>query len=265
MTMDYGLEGRVALITGAGAGIGLATARALLAERVCVAGADLDPSALDDGTATDRVLTIATDLASPDGPVDAVALTVERFGAIDILVNNVGVAPHREGFLDVADEDWKALFELNFFCAVRATRAALPHMLDHQRGSIVSIASDAGHMPAPFFVDYSVTKGMLRLLSKALANEFSARGVRSNTISPGPTRTTPWETPGEFIDVLATQWGLDREAAIERFLRDVRRMPLARLGEPDDVAAVAVFLASDRARQITGADYVVDGGQLPQV
>jgi NAD(P)-dependent dehydrogenase (short-subunit alcohol dehydrogenase family) len=261
--MNTGLEGRIALITGGGAGIGLASARALLAEGACVSVADLDPSpALADAPA-DRVLALNSDLASADGPASAVAATVERFGAIDILVNNVGVAPHRDGFLAVADEDWKALFELNFFCMVRATRAALPQMLAHGRGSIISISSDSGHMPAPYFVDYGVTKGMIRILSKALAAEFSPQGIRANTISPGPTRTTPWETPGEFIDIMAAQWNVDRETAIERFLRTERRMPLARLGEPEDVAALVVFLASDLARQITGADYVVDGGQIP--
>ena len=260
--MDLGLSGRVALVTGAGAGIGLAVARALIDEGAHVCGADLDPAALGELPAA-ATLALAVDLAAADGPAGAVAATVERFGTIDILVNNVGVAPHREGFLAVADEDWRALFELNFFSMVRATRAALPVMLAQGRGSIVSISSDAGHMPAPFFVDYSLTKGMVRLLSKALANEFSARGVRSNTVSPGPTRTTPWQTPGEFIDRMAASWGVARDAAIERFLREERRMPLARLGEPEDVAALVVFLASDRARQITGADYRVDGGQVP--
>ena len=117
-------------------------------------------------------------------------------------------------------------------------------------------------MPAPYFVDYSVTKGMIRLLSKALANEFAAHGIRSNTVSPGPTRTTPWEC-GEFIDELALEWAIDREAAIERFVRDVRGMPLGRLGAPEDVAAAIVFLASDQARQVTGSDYRIDGGLVP--
>ena len=146
---------------------------------------------------------------------------------------------------------------------VRACRAAIPHMLE-RGGSIVSISSDAGHMPAPFFVDYCVTKAAIRVLSKALATEFADRGIRSNTISPGPTRTAPWERQG-LIDVLAERWGIDREAAIERFIKEERRMPLGRLGDPADVAAVVVFLASDLARQITGSDYRVDGGMIATV
>jgi NAD(P)-dependent dehydrogenase (short-subunit alcohol dehydrogenase family) len=262
--MDLGLEGRAALVTGAGAGIGLATTRALLAEGACVVAADLAPGPAADGAPADRLATLEVDLASAEGPAAAVALTLERFGAIDVLVNNVGIAPHRDGFLAVADADWKELFELNFFSTVRCCRAAIPAMVARGRGSIISLSSDAGHMPGPYFVDYALTKGMIRLLSKALATEFAPHGIRSNTVSPGPTRTTPWET-GEFMDRLAQQWQLEREEAIVRFVRDERRMPLGRLGEADDVAAAIVFLASDRARQITGSDYRVDGGMVATV
>jgi NAD(P)-dependent dehydrogenase (short-subunit alcohol dehydrogenase family) len=260
--MDLGLEGRVALVTGAGSGIGLATTRALLAEGARVVAADLDPSAAVAGAPADRLLTFAIDLATADGPPSAVAAAIGQLGTIDILVNNVGVCPHRDGFLEVDDQAWRELLELNFFSMVRCCRAAIPRMLEQGRGSIVSLSSDAGHMPEPYFVDYAVTKGMIRLLSKALANEFAGRGIRSNTVSPGPTRTAPWES-GEFIDALAAEWEIDREAAIDRFVRDVRGMPLGRLGAPEDVAAAIVFLASERASQITGSDYRVDGGLIP--
>jgi NAD(P)-dependent dehydrogenase (short-subunit alcohol dehydrogenase family) len=262
--MDLGLDGRAALVTGAGSGIGLATAEALLAEGARVVAADLEPSAAVAGAPSDRLAPFTVDLASEDGPASAVAFAIERFGTIDVLINNVGVCPHREGFLDVSDEGWKDLMELNFFSMVRCCRAAIPRMLEQGSGSIVSLSSDAGHMPGPYFVDYAITKGMVRLLSKALANEFAARGIRVNSVSPGPTRTAPWDT-GEFIDVLAAEWGTDREAAIERFIRDVRGMPLGRLGAPGDVAAAIVFLASDRACQITGADYRIDGGLISTI
>jgi len=262
--MDLGLQGHAALVTGAGSGIGLATTRALLAEGASVVAADLAPAAAAQGAPPQRLATIEVDLATADGPAAAVAATIERFGAIDVLVNNVGVAPHRDGFLAVADADWKELFELNFFSMVRCCRAAIPSMRSRGRGSIVSLSSDAGHMPGPYFVDYSLTKGMVRLLSKALATEFAPDGIRSNTVSPGPTRTAPWES-GEFIDALAQQWDVEREEAIVRFVRDERRMPLGRLGEAEDVAAAIVFLVSDRARQITGADYRVDGGMVSTV
>jgi NAD(P)-dependent dehydrogenase (short-subunit alcohol dehydrogenase family) len=258
--MELELSGRCALVTGAGSGIGLATVRALRAEGALVAAADLDPAAAAD----EGVALLEVDLSVEGGPQSAVAFTLEQLGAIDVLVNNVGVCPHRDGFLSVSDGDWRELFELNFFSMVRCCRSAIPAMLERGRGSIISLSSDAGHMPGPFFVDYALTKGMIRLLSKALATEFAARGIRSNSISPGPTRTAPWES-GEFIDEMASQWGVDREAAIERFVRDVRGMPLGRLGAPEDVAALVAFLASDRARQITGADYRIDGGMVSTV
>ena len=262
--MDLGLQGRAALVTGAGSGIGLATTRALLAEGAVVVAADLSPSAAAAGAPAERLATLEVDLATAEGNAAAVAFTLERFGAIDVLVNNVGIAPHRDGFLEVGDADWKELFELNFFSMVRCCRAAIPPMVERGRGSIVSLSSDAGHMPGPYFVDYALTKGMIRLLSKALATEFASQGIRSNTVSPGPTRTAPWER-GEFMDALAERWDVGREEAIVRFVRDERRMPLGRLGEPEDVAAAIVFLASDRAAQITGADYRVDGGMVATV
>ena len=262
--MDLGLDGRVALITGAGSGIGLATARLLRDEGARVLAADLVPAAAIAGDGGGRVEALRVDLATADGPAVAVAAAVERFGRIDILVNNVGIAPHRDGFLAVSDEDWKELMEINFFSMVRSCRAAIPHMLAAGRGAIVSVSSDAGHMPGPYFVDYAMTKGMIRLLSKALANEYAQRGIRSNTVSPGPTRTAPWER-GEFIDTLAAQWHVDRDSAIERFVRDVRGMPLGRLGAPEDVAATIAFLCSDRAAQITGSDYRVDGGLIATI
>ncbi len=100
--------------------------------------ADLEPAAAADGAPAERLAGLSVDLATAEGPAAAVAFTLERFGAIDVLVNNVGVAPHRDGFLAVADADWKELFELNFFSMVRCCRAAIPAMIERGRGSIVS-------------------------------------------------------------------------------------------------------------------------------
>lgn len=259
--MNTGLEGTVAVVTGAGSGIGLAVTRALLAEGGRVLAADLDPGPALEDAAPDRVHGVATDLSKPGGPEAAVQEAVSRFGSVGVLVNNVGVAPFREGFLAVSDEDWLRLIELNFFAMVRSCRAAIPHMRAAGKGSIVNLASDVARVPPPFFVDYSVTKGAILTLSRVLANEFAQDGVRSNCVSPGPTRTAPWRDSPHW-DEVAAQQGTTREDAIRQFIRD-RGMPLGRLGEPEDVAAVVVFLASDLARQITGADYRVDGGLVP--
>jgi NAD(P)-dependent dehydrogenase (short-subunit alcohol dehydrogenase family) len=260
--METGLGDKVAVVTGAGSGIGLATTRALVAEGAYVVAADIAPDA---AASLERVLPIAVDLATADGPEAAVEAAVAEYDRIDVLVNNVGIAPLRDGFLSVDDTDWHALIELNFMSMVRTSRAAIRHMLDSGGGVIVSVASDSGHSPPPFMVDYAVTKNAIRVLSKALATEFARDGIRSNSVSPGPTRTPPWTDGDGVIDALAAEWGLDRETATERFVNEERRIPLGRLGEPEDVAAAIVFLASDRARQITGSDFRVDGGCIPTV
>lgn len=259
--METGLGGRRAVVTGGGAGIGRAIVRALCAEGVRVLVADLDPEPAVQESGGEAVGCVV-DLGVAGGPERAVEQAEARWGGIDILVNNVGVAFHREGFLDVGDDDWHALLNINFMSVVRACRATLPGMRDRGGGAIISIASDAGHVPGPFFVDYSVTKIAIRMLAKAIATEFAADGIRSNTVSPGPTRTAVWER-GPFVEALAAQTGGDIRAGIDRFVREVRGMPMGRLGEPEDVAAAVVYLASDAARQVTGADLRVDGGQIP--
>jgi NAD(P)-dependent dehydrogenase (short-subunit alcohol dehydrogenase family) len=260
--MDMGLSGRSVVVTGGGAGIGLGIVAAFAAEGARVVAADLDPAAAvaaGDG----RVVGVTVDLSTADGPATAVQAAVDGFGAVDVLVNNVGICPPRGGFLEVTDADWIGLAEINLLSVVRSCRAAIPHMLERGGGAIVSIASEAGHQPAPFFVDYSVTKGAIPILSKAIANEFADRGIRANTVSPGPIRTPAWGPDG-LVGGMAKEWGVDLETAITRFLKQ-RGMPMARLGAPEDVAAAVLFLASDRARQVTGSDYRVDGGQIATV
>lgn len=258
--LETGLAGRIVIVTGAGSGIGLAITRAFASEGAHVVAVDIAPAA----ATGERVVTLEADLTKPDGGQRATEAAINAFGSVDVLVNNVGVAYPRDGFLSVSDDDWRSLLEVNFMSMVRASRAAIPHMAKQGRGALVNIASDAGHIPAPFFVDYCVTKVAIRMLSKAIATEFASAGVRSNCVSPGPTRTHVWEE-GEMVEALMRESGLDREATIERFLRDVRGMPMGRLGEPEDVATTVLFLASDLARQVTGADYRVDGGQIPNL
>lgn len=258
--MDLGLSGKVVVVTGAGSGIGLATARAFLEEGAVVVGGDLEPAAVEDLGA--GATPVRVDLGSPDGPGRLVEAALAEHGRVDVLVNNVGIAPYRDGFLAVDDDGWRTVLDVNFMSAVRASRAVLPSMVERGSGCIVSIASDAGRQPDVFFVDYSVSKAALLMLSKTLANEFGPHGIRVNVVSPGPTRTPIWDRPGGFAESLAAQLGMEAESAVTHFAREIRKLPLGRLGRPQDVAAAVLFVASDRACQMTGSEVCIDGGVI---
>lgn len=254
--MNLGLESRAAVVTGGASGIGLAVATRLHEEGALVAVGDRGPRSAE-GVAD---LLVEVDLATREGCEELIERAASEFGRLDVLVNNVGIFPYREGFLSVGDDDWQALMDVNFMSMVRCCQAAIPRIIESGGGSIVSIASDVGRAPDVFFVDYGVSKAAVLSLSKALSIEFGPQGVRSNTVSPGPTRTPPWDRPGGFGDALAAEFGMDKEAAIDHFAKVVRKLPLGKLGDPQDVAAVVAFLASDAAKHVTGSDYCVDGG-----
>lgn len=260
--MDLGLAGRVVLITGAGSGIGLAIARAYAAEGAQVVAADLDVTALegiDTGPAPALSVVDLTEDAAIRGWVEGAAT---RFGGIDVLINNVGLAPYRDGFLSVTDDEWKTLFELNLFAMIRASRAVIPFMIDGGGGSIVNLASDAGRQPDPFFVDYATSKAAVLSVSKSISMEFGPHGIRSNCIAPGPTATPAMEV---FLASLGQELGLTVEEAKIHFAREMRGLPLGRMNEPEDVARVALFLGSPASRQVTGSTYPVDAGSIRYV
>lgn len=258
--MNLELTDRVVIVTGASAGIGRAAVELLTAEGASVVGASRNPEGLDGP----RVTAVAVDLTAPEGPEELVRAALDRHGRLDGLVNNVGGVTARAGFLEVDDDAWRSTLEINLLTAVRTTRAALPALLE-RGGGVVHVASEAAHLPDPPIVDYAAAKAALLSLSKALATEFGSRGVRSNVVSPGPTRTRLWDAPGGFADQLAEQFGLEREAAIEHFATEVRGLALGRLGKPEDVARVIAFLLSPASAQITGSEYAVDGGALREI
>lgn len=263
--MELDLTGRVAVVTGGGSGIGLAVVRRLLGEGALVTVGDIDIDGLRGMAGGDRLAAVEVDLGSVDGPGALVDHARTTFGGVDILMNCVGVAPTREGFLSLTDADLRRTMDVNFMSMLRASRAALPDMVAKGKGAIVSVASDAGRMPDPFFVDYALSKATMLSLSKTLSIEFGPKGVRCNVVTPGPIRTPLWDRPGAFADALASMWGIDREAAITRFATVERRLAIGRLGDPDEVATICTFLASDRAGFTTGSDYGVNGGSIATV
>jgi NAD(P)-dependent dehydrogenase (short-subunit alcohol dehydrogenase family) len=256
--MDTNLVGKTALVSGAGAGIGLATVKLLRAEGANVVGGSRNADTVRE--LGDGVIGIDADLATGDGNQQLIDAALENFGGIDIVVNNVGAFPYRDGFLETTLDQWRESFEINLFSPLQLVSKALPHMIDHGGGSIVSVASECGRQPDVFLIDYSASKAALINLSKSWANEFGPNGIRSNIVSPGPTRTKSWDAPGGFGDNLAEEYAMDKESAIAYFAQDVRKLPIGHIGVPEDVAAAVVFLASDLAKQVTGAEYTVNGG-----
>jgi NAD(P)-dependent dehydrogenase (short-subunit alcohol dehydrogenase family) len=257
--MELRLSGKVVIVTGASAGIGAATVASLTAEGAVAVGVSRKPPEVR--PAVEGVIADLTDPAAAQRIVDEV---LDRHGRLDGVVNNVGGLDARAGFLDVTDEQWHATFDLNFHSAVRMSRAALPALLTHG-GALVHVASEAARLPDVSIVDYAAAKTALLSLSKTLAAEFGPRGVRSVVVSPGPTRTRLWDEPGGFADQLAERFGLPVDEAIDHFVRDVRGLPSGRLGTAEDVANVITYVLSPIAAQVTGAEWVIDGGALRQL
>ena len=259
--MDLRLAGKVAVVTGASRGIGLSIVRSLAAEGASVvAGARSGSAELTALAASAPVHVVAVDLTTPDGPDRLVAEAVATYGGLDVLVNNVGaVRPRLDGFLALTDADWEWALGTNLMPAVRTTRAALPHLLERAPSTIVTVSSVNAFLPDPGVIDYSVAKAALTNFCKSLSKEFGPRGVRVNTVSPGPVETALWLGSEGVAAAVARAGDGDAAAVAEQ---QAAEAATGRFTRPDEVADLVALLASGRAGNITGSDLVIDGGLI---
>jgi NAD(P)-dependent dehydrogenase (short-subunit alcohol dehydrogenase family) len=259
--MDLGLQGKVAVVTGAGKGIGLAITRALAGEGAQVVAGSLHTDSLH---GLKGVSPVAVDLSAPDGPAQLIRRAIEEHGRLDVLVNNVGAVRMRtEGFFGTSDEEFAWAMQMNFFIALRANRAALTAMVDKGTGAIVNVASvNAFFQPDAATIDYGAAKAALVNLSKTLAQEFGPRGIRVNAVSPGPVVTDLWLGEHGVAETVAKATGVDAATARKTIIAGIGGFATGRFTTPEEVATLVAFLASDRAGNITGANYVIDGGLI---
>jgi NAD(P)-dependent dehydrogenase (short-subunit alcohol dehydrogenase family) len=258
--MDLHLSGKVAVVTGASKGIGLAITQSLADEGVSVVAGALKGSAQLDALAAEHtVRPIQVDLTVPSGPDDLIRHAIEEFGGIDILVNNVGaVRPRLNGFLALTDEDWDWGLTINFMAAVRTMRAALPYLVHRPGAAIVTISSVNAFLPDPGVIDYSAAKGALTNVCKSLSKEFGSQ-VRVNTISPGPVATDLWLAEDGVAAAVARATGTSADTVAEQ---QAAQASTGRFTYPREIADLVLMLASDRTANVTGSDFVIDGGLI---
>lgn len=247
--MDLGLSGKRCVVTGATKGIGLEVARGLEAEgarvlTVARAGAGLDAD--------------VTDPAAAAAIVDAAR---ERLGGIDVLVNNAGTSANIP-LAELSEADWELQWQLNVRGPERLMAAAAPLMAQGGWGRIVNVASSSGKRSSATNVAYSVTKSAQLALSRAYAEAWAGRGVLVNAVAPGPTATELWTGPEGLAAQAAAARGITREEALAAA---AARTPRGALGRPEEIAAVVLFLCSERAANVVGAAWSADGGNVPSI
>ncbi len=259
--MDLNLAGKVAVVTGAGKGIGMAVTRALADEGAHVVAGSRTTQTLD-GLA--GVTPVAVDLTAADGPAQLIRRALDDHGQIDVLVNNVGaVRMRQEGFFGTSDEDFAWAMQMNFFIALRASRAALAAMVEKGTGAIVNVASvNAFFQPDAATIDYGAAKAALVNLTKTLSQEFGPRGIRVNAVSPGPVSTDLWLGEHGVAATVALATGVDAETARKTIIAGIGGFATGRFTTPEEVATLITMLASDRTANVTGVNYVIDGGLI---
>jgi 3-oxoacyl-[acyl-carrier protein] reductase len=266
--MDLGLAGRACVVTGASSGIGREVAFQLCAEGAKVVlvargqerlASVTAEAALKAQPAGGEAASLVLDVTADDAGERMLAACEERFGALDVLVNNAGAAGWRD-LDEVPDEDWRAQYELNVMAPLRAMRAAIPPMVDRGWGRVVNVCSTAGKRPSAAMAEYSVAKAAELSLSRLFADRYAKTGVLVNAVAPGPVEAEMWMEPGGLLDQSMEISGAESRA--DALAEAGSKRPIGRLAQPEEIAATIVFLCSERASYVAGAAWSVDGGTV---
>lgn len=261
--MDLKLEGKVAMITGASRGIGKACAFALAAEgcnlAICARGKDaLDDAAQEIRSKGTDVLAVPVDVTKPEEIKRFVNSAVEKFGRVDILVNNAG-AGRLSDMMELPEAEIRYNMDLMFFALIWCSREIIPHMRKNGWGRIVNISSIFGKQPGSL-LDYDAIKAAVNMFTKDLSNYLAKDGILVNAVCPGPIRGHLWEGPGQLGEQIGNMLGMSSQEAVKWFAE--QHIPLGHHGDPEDIASMVTFLASEKAKFITGQLINVDGGMV---
>ncbi|MDY7080414.1 MAG: glucose 1-dehydrogenase [Chloroflexota bacterium] len=261
--MDLGLKGKVALVTGAGQGIGKACALTLAEEGCSVAICDINRETMEQVTKEIeakgvKALAVYADVTKSQETDNFVIQAAEKFGRIDILVNNAGTG-RLSDLIEFPEEEFRYNMELMFFGLIRCSKAVIPHMQAGKWGRIINISSIFGKQPGGL-VDYDSIKAAVIMFTKDLANYVAKDNILVNAVCPGPIRTLLWEGPGQLGDQLGQMLGMSGQEAITWFAE--QNIPLGHHGDPEDIANMVAFLASEKAKFVTGQAINVDGGMV---
>ena len=264
--MELNLSGKIAIVTGGSAGIGLACAKTLFMEGVRIVNAaheGVEAAAdsirqLADGKRNDQVVPLQVDLSQADQAAIVVKSAFKRFGRVDILVNCAGAA--RAGaFLELTDQDFLDAWTLKLLGYIRMIKAVIPHMTQQKDGRIINIVGAAAKTPSATFLTGSTANAALVNFTRGISKDLAPSNIRINAISPAPTET-------ERARRLAEQTAEARGISVDEVMAEsTRSIPIGRMIKPDEIAALAAFLVSDLAASITGAEVLIDGGLTPGV
>jgi NAD(P)-dependent dehydrogenase (short-subunit alcohol dehydrogenase family) len=256
--MDLELDDKVAVVTGASKGIGLAIVTELAAEGAVVIAGSKSIGGL---AGIPGVEHFAVDLAEEHGPAELVQHAIDTHGRLDVLVNNVGAAHVRVGgFLDVSDRDFEDSLRLNFFAALRATRAAAACMIDQGAGTVINVVSvNSFFEPDGAVIDYGAAKAALLNVAKSLSQELGPKGVRVTSVSPGQVSTDLWLGEHGVAETVGRATGIGADAVREQAVAGI---PTGRFSTPREVATLVAMLASPRTANVNGSNWVIDGGLI---